>query len=122
MSVRLCAAALVASALIAGPVHAAPLTLDEAWRIAEQANAALRSALAAVHAVQGQLTESRAPLWHNPEASLERMRTRIPNADERFTAWTLGLSQTFEVAGQPVMYEWVEGWRERRRTLAKEKA
>lgn len=99
------AAALAASALLCLPhAQAAPLTLEEAWRIAEQANPALRSAQAAMHAAQGQLAESRALLWNNPEASLEAMRTRIPQADERNTGWKLGLSQTFEIAGQ-------QGWR-----------
>lgn len=70
------------------------LTLPEAWRIAEERNPALRSAAAAVHGAQGQLAESRSPLWNNPEASLEGSRTRIPQAEERYRGWTLGLSQT----------------------------
>lgn len=94
------AAALAASALVVSGACADPLTLEEAWRIAEQANPALRAAQSTFHAARGQLAESRAPLFNNPEVSLERSRTRIPNADERYRAWGLGISQTFEVAGQ----------------------
>lgn len=95
------AAAVAAGALMWLPcAQAAPLALEEAWRMAEEANPSLRAARAARHAAEGQLTESRAPLWHNPEASLEGTRTRIPQADERNPGWKLGLSQTFEIAGQ----------------------
>ena len=45
------------------PAAALTLTLEEASRIAEQANPALRNAQAAIHAVEGQLAESRAPFW-----------------------------------------------------------
>lgn len=104
MLLRLRAAALAAGAVLAllgsGQATAQALTLTEAWRIAEERNPALRSAAAAVHGAQGQLAESRSPLWNNPEASLEGSRTRISQADERYRGWTLGLSQTFEVAGQ----------------------
>ena len=94
------AAALAACAVLNGQAYAAPLTLEEAWRIAEQANPALRTAQSAVHSVEGQLTESRALLWNNPEASIEGGSTRIPQTDERWRTWTFGLSQTFEIAGQ----------------------
>lgn len=104
MLLRLRAAALAAGAVLAllgpGQATAQALTLPEAWRIAEERNPALRSAAAAVHGAQGQLAESRSPLWNNPEASLEGSRTRIPQAEERYRGWTLGLSQTFEIAGQ----------------------
>lgn len=98
------AAALAAALWVACGALAAearpPLTLEDAWRIAEQSNPALRSAQAALHAARGQLAESRAALWNNPEVSLESARTRIPQADERYRGWTFGLSQTFEIAGQ----------------------
>lgn len=84
-------------------VSAAPLTLEEAWRIAEAANPSLRSASAAIHAAQGQLAESRAPLFNNPAVSLESGRTRVPQAvspEDRFNTWRAGVSQTFEIAGQ----------------------
>lgn len=66
----------LAFALCAAPALAAPLTLEQAVRIAEEANPAIRNARAAIHAAEGQLAESRAFLWNNPEASLEYSRTR----------------------------------------------
>lgn len=104
MQSRMRAAALAALASLAmAEAGAQALTLPEAWRLAEERNPALRSAAAAMHGARGQLAESRAPLWNNPEASLEGSRTRIPQPDERYRGWTLGLSQTFEVAGQQVL-------------------
>ena len=97
---RIVFAVLAGAAL---PAAALTLTLGEAWRIAEQANPALRNAQAAVYAVEGQLAESRAPLWNNPGLALEGSRTRIPQAatpDDRFNAWRAGVSQQFEIAGQ----------------------
>lgn len=94
------AVGMAVHALAAG---AAPLTLEEAWRVAEVANPSLRAAQAAVYAAEGQLAESRALLWNNPGASLERSRSRIPQAaapDDRINAWRAGISQTFEIAGQ----------------------
>jgi len=88
------------AATVPSGADAGPLTLEEAWRVAEQANPALRQAQSAVHAAQGQLTESRSLLWNNPEASLEGTNTRIPQVDQRWQGWTFGLSQTFEIAGQ----------------------
>ena len=80
-----------------------PLTLEEAWSIAEQANPALRSAQAALHAAEGQLAESRAFLWNNPEVSLEGSRVRVPQSPapgDRQTEWRAGLAQAFEIGGQ----------------------
>lgn len=94
------AAALAAAALLSTPTLPAPLTLEEAWQVAERTNPTFLAAQAALHAARGQLAESRAPLWHNPEASLESSRTRIPQVDERYRSLTFGLSQTFEIAGQ----------------------
>jgi cobalt-zinc-cadmium efflux system outer membrane protein len=88
---------------VALPATALTLTLGEAWRIAEQANPAIRSAQAAIHAAEGQLAESRAPLWNNPGLALEGSRTRIPQAtapDDRVNAWRAGVSQQFEIGGQ----------------------
>lgn len=90
--------------IFAGAVAAAtPLTLEEAWRIAEERNPALRTAQAARRAAEGQLTESRAPLWNNPEVSLEGTRTRFrpaAPAEDRLSGGRAGISQTFEIAGQ----------------------
>lgn len=95
--------AAVAMAVHALAGFAAPLTLEEAWRIAEAANPALRTAQAAIHAAAGQLVESRAPLFNNPAVSLESGRTRVPQAsppEDSFNIWRAGVSQTFEIAGQ----------------------
>jgi len=100
-SAAVAAAALLSLLVVASPgADGAPLTLEEAWRIAEQGNPALRQAQSAVHAAQGQLSESRSLLWNNPEASYEGSSTRIQQSDERWRTHTLGLSQTFELAGQ----------------------
>ena len=93
-------------AVLAGLIPAAAaqtLTLEDAWRIAEQANPAIRSARAAIYALEGQLAESRAPLWSNPEVAVEGSRTRIPQAtapDDRYGGWRAGVTQAFEIAGQ----------------------
>ena len=97
---RIVFAVLAGAAL---PAAALTLTLDEASRIAEQANPALRNAQAAIYAVEGQLAESRAALWNNPGLALEGSRTRIAQAaapDDRVNAWRAGVSQQFEIAGQ----------------------
>lgn len=81
----------------------APMTLDEAWRIAEAASPALRSAQATLHAAEGQFAEASAALWNNPTVSLEGGRTRVPQATspgDRYNSWQAGVSQTFEIAGQ----------------------
>lgn len=102
---RIAAALGAALGIAAGGAAAAALTLEEAWRIAEERNPALRAAQAARHAAQGQLAEARALLWNNPGVSLEASRSRGPQAPgERFDAWRAGVSQTFEIAGQ-------QGWR-----------
>jgi cobalt-zinc-cadmium efflux system outer membrane protein len=80
-----------------------PLTLGEAWSIAEAANPGLRSAQAALHAAEGQLAESRAFLWNNPEVSLETSRIRVPQSPspgDRVSEWRAGLAQAFEIGGQ----------------------
>ena len=82
---------------------ATALTLEDAWQLAEQSNPALQSALAGRFAAEGQVAESRATLWNNPELSYELNRRTAPQsggADQRYREWVLGLSQTFEIAGQ----------------------
>lgn len=82
---------------------AAPLTLEQAWQQAEQANPDLRAAQANLAAAQGELTDARALLWHNPQLSSEwrhrtRPQTTVPAQSSN--EWTLGFAQTFEIAGQ----------------------
>lgn len=89
---------------VVAPVSVAtPLTLEQAWHIAEQANTQLRAADASLRAAEGQLTDTQAPLWNNPQVTTDQLRRRAPQpggAQQTFPEWTLGLSQTFEIAGQ----------------------
>lgn len=82
---------------------ASPLTLDEAWRLAETANPTLRAARANVDAAEGQLRDASGLLYNNPQLSTDQTRRRAPQAglpDSRFNEQTVGISQTFEIAGQ----------------------
>ena len=81
----------------------ATLTLEAAWHRAEEANPALRAALAAVPAAEGELRDARAPLWNNPQVSMERRRKDIPqvsSSTQTNREWNVGFAQTFELAGQ----------------------
>lgn len=91
--------------LFSPAAYAAPaaLTLEGAWQRAEEANPALRAAQATVPAAEGELRDARAPLWNNPEVSVERRRKEVPQASNPTQVsrdWGVGLAQTFEVAGQ----------------------
>ena len=91
---------LLSPAAFAAPV---PLTLEGAWQRAEEANPTLRAALAAVPAAEGELRDARAPLWNNPQVSMERRRKEVPqvsNPTQTNREWSIGLAQTFEIAGQ----------------------
>ena len=81
----------------------APVTLQEAWSLAEKANPAFRALLAESAAAEGRLAESRAPLFNNPAVSVESWRGTTPQAappGDRESDWRTGLNQTFEIAGQ----------------------
>ncbi len=95
---------LAAAALpLANVAWAAPLTLEQAVAFAQRANPALRSAQAGLAALDGQLKDSRALLFNNPELSGEFGARRAPQQglpDQRTREWALGVSQTFEIAGQ----------------------
>lgn len=85
------------------PASAQTLTLEEAWRIAEEANPALKSARAGRHSLEGQRAESAAPLFNNPVLGIDPSRRVVPQAggpDMRIREWSASLSQTFEIAGQ----------------------
>ncbi len=84
-------------------VLSAPLTLEQAWNEPEQANPPLRSTEANLAAAQGELTDSRALLWNNPQLATESRRRTIPQTVDPARVnheWTLGVTQTFEIAGQ----------------------
>lgn len=85
--------------LLMFPATAAPLTLEQSWQLAEQANPALRSAQADIAAFEGAATETQAALWHNPQVSGELLRRRIPSS-QNAREWNIGIAQTFELAGQ----------------------
>ncbi len=79
------------------------LTLEAAWQRAEEANPALRAAQAAIPAAEGELRDARAPLWNNPQLSMQGWRKEIPeasNSTQTNRDWAVELAQTFEVAGQ----------------------
>lgn len=97
-----CVLSIVLSGAMA-PASAQTLTLEEAWRIAEEANPALRSARANRYALEGQKAESDALLFNNPTLGFDPSRRTVPHAggpDIRFREWGAALSQTFEIAGQ----------------------
>ena len=80
----------------------AALTLDDAWRLADEFNATLRATLASVPAVEGELRDARAPLWNNPEISVAQRRKEAPQVSDSTQInreWNVGLAQTFEIAG-----------------------
>lgn len=81
---------------------AAPLTLDEALRLAESANPTLRTALGKTATAEGERADSRALLWNNPQLTLEKNRRTlpVPGNEERRREWSAGIAQTFEIAGQ----------------------
>ena len=96
--------ALAFTALLFAPsVDAQPLTLDQAIERALASSPAIRTAESRFPALEGELAEARAPFWNNPEASGEfgSRRARQPAAGaERSREWAVGVSQTFEIAGQ----------------------
>lgn len=103
---RVCRAAAAALFWFSVPpafADSTALTLEAAWQRAGEANPALRAAEAAVPAAEGELRDARAPLWNNPQISMERRRKEIPQAANPVQInreWSAGLAQTFEIAGQ----------------------
>lgn len=81
----------------------APLTLESAWRRAEEKNVSLNAARAAVIAAEGAAEDTRGLLWNNPELTADRARRQSPQPDltaPTYREWGVGVSQTLEVAGQ----------------------
>ncbi|MFN0316357.1 MAG: TolC family protein [Burkholderiales bacterium] len=78
------------------------LTLEQAWQLAEKTNPALRKAEAGLLAALGEAADGRAPLFNNPQLSVETGRRRIQDGGQSGSAndWAVGLSQTIEIAGQ----------------------
>ena len=89
-------------------VHAraqpAVLTMDEAMNLAEANSPALRSALSQVGTAQAEHQEARSLLWNNPQLSVEGRRRSLSQSGMGYTIRSdagVGLSQTFEIGGQP---------------------
>lgn len=85
------------------PALSAPLTLEQAWEQAEQANPALRATQANLAASEGELTDARALLWNNPQLATEWRKRTVPQTADPARIdreWMVGLAQTFEIAGQ----------------------
>jgi cobalt-zinc-cadmium efflux system outer membrane protein len=103
---RLIGVPLLLASLYPLAALSAPLTLEQAWEQAAQANPALRSVQANLAAAQGELTDARAPLWNNPQLATEWRKRTIPqtaNPAQINREWMVGLAQTFEIAGQQGM-------------------
>ena len=84
-------------------VRANPLTLAEAWALADQVNPDLRIATASLDAARGQLKDAQGLLWNNPQIATDLTRRTLAQpgiAGQNFGEWNVGLSQTFELAGQ----------------------
>lgn len=80
-----------------------PLTLEHAWQLAEEANPSLKSAQANLAAAEGQLADAQGLLWNNPQIAAERLRRTLPDpglGERRQREWSVGLTQTLEIAGQ----------------------
>ena len=85
----------ICTILYASQAVATPLTLEQAWEQAEQTNPALRSIQATIAAAQGELSDSRALLWNNPQLATEWRTRTIPQtaSPALFNRdWTVGLT------------------------------
>jgi len=94
---------LVVSLIMATTAWADALTLEQAFALAEQNNPAYRAAQASLIAARGELEDARSMLWNNPHISTEVRRrnlTQIGGPSENLQDGGIGLSQTFEIAGQ----------------------
>ncbi|MBI3343417.1 MAG: TolC family protein [Gammaproteobacteria bacterium] len=94
---------LIGTVFYAASATAEPLTLEQAWQLAEQANPTLLSTQARLDAAQGEFKDARAPLWNNPEIFgevRERDSSGAGGAGANNLEGGLGVSQTFETGGQ----------------------
>ena len=94
---------VIFTALPSVAAQANPLTLAEAWALADQANPDLRAAQADLSAARGQLKDAQGLLWNNPQVATDLTRRTLSQPGlpgQAFGEWNVGLSQTFELAGQ----------------------
>lgn len=85
------------------PVYADPLSLDQAFALADERGTALQAKQAAATTIQGELQEAKALLWNNPQVGTEYRWRRLSQAGEpsaRKQDAALGFAQTFETGGQ----------------------
>lgn len=78
-------------------------TLDQVLALAEQRSASLRMTCSLQFAAEGDLHDARAPLWNNPEITLEHRHRQLfetGGPDVGVTDNGIGISQTFELGGQ----------------------
>lgn len=67
----------ISLAIGAARAAAAPLTLEDAWRLAEAANPTLRAAQAGLSASEGQLRDASGLLYNNPTLSTDQTSRRM---------------------------------------------
>lgn len=83
---------------------AAPITLQQAFALAEARNASLRNSQASRASAEGELRDASALFWNNPQLSAEarhrQLQAHNTDSTQRHDG-AVGISQTFEVAGQP---------------------
>ena len=104
MVVRVCAALWAAVLSASALAQPRSFTIEEAYRLAEEAHPSVRTAESRLAAGQAELREANAFLWNNPSLSLDGTRRTAPEpavGDTRFREWSVGLSQPFETGGQP---------------------
>ena len=80
-----------------------PLTLNQVLDIAEHRSTSIMAACATYASARGELSDTRALLWNNPEIAIEHRRRELFQAggpDARRTDNAIGISQTFELGGQ----------------------
>lgn len=100
---RLIGVPFLFASLYSFPALSVPLTLEHAWEQAEQANPILLATQANLAAGQGELSDASALLWNNPQISTEWSKGTLPqtaNPTRSNRGQMVGLSQTFEIAGQ----------------------
>jgi len=85
------------------PASLSTFTLEQVLALAEAANPVLQGKQAQLAAAEGAVTDAVALFQNNPQVSIESTRRKVPDASylERRKEWSAGVSQTFEISGQP---------------------
>lgn len=88
---------------IGTPASSPPLTLEQAWQLADAAGLAIRQAQSHRPAAEGEAHGAAALLRNNPRLSGERIRRDVSGTSGPLDSrreWNLAVEQTFELAGQ----------------------